>query len=180
MDEILELVFSAKNGDNHAFEALLDKYQGLLSSMSKKYSDMCYEVLKDREDFLQEAKIAFYNAVMSFDEGKGRTFGAYAKVCIRNKLVSCIRELNSKKRLKKTDSLIEITTPANIQDKAIQRMHKKELYKLAKTHLSSYEYLIFEMYSSGQKGKEISAKIGRTEKSVNNAICRIKAKLNGL
>ena len=172
MDEILELVLAAKNGDNHAFEALLDKYQGLLSSMSKKYSDMCHEVLKDREDFLQEAKIAFYNAVISFDEGKGRTFGAYAKVCIR--------KLNSKKRLKKTDSLIEITTPANIQDKAIQRMHKKELYKLAKTHLSSYEYLIFEMYSSGQKGKEISAKIGRTEKSVNNAICRIKAKLNGL
>jgi DNA-binding NarL/FixJ family response regulator len=59
-------------------------------------------------------------------------------------------------------------------------MHQKELYKLAKTHLSSYEYLIFEMYSSGQKGKEISSKIGKTEKSVNNAICRIKAKLNGL
>ncbi len=180
MDEILELVTATKAGDEHAFGALLNKYQGLLVSMSKKYSDMCPEPLRDREDFLQEAKIAFYNAIMAFDPNKDRAFGAYAKICVRNKLISCVRTLNSKKRRKTIDPLIEGKDPANIQDKAILSEHKKELYHLAKLHLSNYEYLIFEMYSSGQKGKEISSKIGRTEKSVNNAICRIKTKLSRL
>lgn len=179
MDKIMNLVDLAKSGDEPAFEKLLQKYQGLLVSMSKKYSDMCQESLRENEDFLQEAKIAFFNAIKTYDESKNRAFGAYAKVCIRNKLVSCVRTLNSKKRRKSVDATVQ-NQDTGIQEKAISNEHKKELYQLARQHLSRYEYLIFEMYSSGQKAKEISAKINKSEKSVNNAICRMKIKLSRL
>ena len=180
MDENVSLVVMARAGDESAFEELLRKYQGLLVSMSKKYSDMCQEPLRENEDFLQEAKIAFFNAVNTYDEKQNRAFGAYAKVCIRNKLISCVRVLNSKKRKKSIDLSVRDNDDTSIQEKAISKERKKELYQIARQHLSRYEYLIFEMYSSGQKAKEISAKIGKSEKSVNNAICRMKSKLSRL
>lgn len=180
MDELLSIVLSAKDGDEHAFEQLLQKYDALLLSMSKKYSDMCPESLRDKEDFLQEAKIAFYNSVKTYDDEKKITFGAYAKVCIRNKLVSCIRTLTSKKRLKNTQLQTEEQYFDVTQDFAISNERKTELYSIAQSNLSRYEQRVFKLYISGQRAKEISAGINKSEKSVNNAIYRIKQKLSGL
>ena len=175
MDGILDLVKLSKDGNEVAFAKLLDKFQNLLISMSKKYSDMCLELFKDNEDFLQEAKIAFFSAVKTYDESKDITFGAYAKVCVKNKLISCVRKFHSEKRKKASHLLQE--QPVEVQEEAVSNEQRKQLYQLAKQHLSLFEYKIFEMYSGGQKAKEISSKINKSEKSVNNAIYRIKSKL---
>lgn len=178
MDEIVDLVKSAKNGDENAFFELVNKYQGLLLGMSKEYSDMCPEPLKDQEDFLQEAKIAFFNAVKTYDESKKITFGAYSKTCIRNRLISCIRKLNSKKRKKVPTKVVYDQDP--VLGFTISNEKKQQIIQLAKQNLSRFEYLIFELYSSGLRAKEISAKINKSERSVNNAIYRMKVKLSSL
>jgi RNA polymerase sporulation-specific sigma factor len=103
MDEILYHINRVKSGDDASFEQLLSKYNALIISMAKKYSDMC-ATSPQLDDFLQEAKMAFYNSVLSYDEKTGVTFGAYAKVCVRNRLVSCVRVNNSKKRQKRSDT----------------------------------------------------------------------------
>lgn len=175
MDEILYHINRVKTGDDVAFEQLLSKYNALIISMAKKYSDMCASS-PQYDDFLQEAKMAFYNSVMSFKEESGITFGAYAKVCIRNRLVSCVRTNNSKKRQKRSDTKdsYDIENP---QDTLIVRELEKKLFSIAKDRLSPYEKKIFGYYLAGERAKEISKKVTRSEKSVNNAIYRIKAKL---
>ena len=120
--------------------------------------------------------MAFYNSVITYREDSGITFGAYAKVCIRNRLISCVRALNSKKRQKRSDSKNNYDMD-NPQDSLIARELEKKLFSLAQDCLSPYEKRIFTYYMSGERAKEISSKINRSEKSVNNAIYRIKAKL---
>ena len=177
MDEITELILKIRNGDNGAFELLCKRYNALLDSMAGKYSAMYLggnDISKD--DFSQEAKLAFYNAVLKFNiEEKKVTFGAFARTCVRNRLISFLRHIGSKKK-RKCDSG-EIVTDIAPQDTVIQRELEIKLLTLADRVLSSYEMRIFKMYAQGAKAKEISAKIGKSEKSVNNAIFRIRSKL---
>ena len=176
MEDILVCIADAKSGRAEAFESLLAAYSGLIVSMTKKYSDMCIASSGQYDDFLQEAKMAFYSSVTTFKEDSGVTFGAYAKVCIRNRLVSCVRVQNSKKRQQRSE-IDENYGLDNPQDTLIMRELENKLFSLAKDCLSTYEKKIFSMYVQGERAKEISVKIGKSEKSVNNAIYRIKAKL---
>ena len=176
MTDILTVVERARSGDDSAFEVLLNKYNSLLISMARKYSDMCNTPSRQYDDFLQEAKMAFYNSVLTFNEDSGITFGAYAKICVRNKLVSCVRVLNSKKRQKRSDSKEDYGSE-NPQDALIVRELEKQLFSHAQDYLSAYEKKVFACYIAGERAKEISLKMSKSEKSVNNAIYRIKAKL---
>ena len=180
MDEILNLIESAKLGDDASFGVLLNKYESLLLSLSKKYSDMCPEPLREDEDFLQEAKIAFFRAIQTYNVEKNITFGAYAKTCIRNKLISCIRTMTSKKRKKSLKNEDKSSYRDVAQESVVFKEQKEIIYSLAQNNLSQYERKIFGMYLSGCRAKEISKKIGKDEKSVNNAIYRIKSKLSRL
>ena len=175
MEEIMHYINRVKAGEEAYFEQLLSKYNALINSMAKKYSDMC-TTSPQYDDFLQEAKMAFYNSVLSYKEEAGITFGAYAKVCIRNRLVSCVRVHNSKKRQKRSDTKNNYDLE-NPQDTLIVRELEKKLFSLAQDCLSPYEKKIFGYYIAGERAKEISEKVLRSEKSVNNAIYRIKAKL---
>ena len=130
-------------------------------NMAKKYSDMCGASEEQYDDFLQESKMAFYNSVLTYNASCEVTFGAYAKVCVRNRLVSCVRTFNSQKR----------------QETLLARELEKKLFSLAQDCLSAYERKIFTFYIRGERAKEISQKIGKSERSVNNAIYRIKVKL---
>jgi len=176
MEEIVGLVEKARSGDSNAFELLLSKYDALLISMAKKYSNMCSESARQYDDFLQEGKMAFYNSILAYDISGKVTFGAYAKVCVRNRLVSCVRVVNSKKRQKRSDSKNNYDLE-NPQDTLIVRELEKKLFSLAQDCLSAYEKKIFAFYVRGERAKEISQKIGKSERSVNNAIYRIKVKL---
>lgn len=180
MDEIINLVKSAKGGDNFSFEQLLLKYQGLLLKMSQMYSDMCPEGMRDFDDFLQEAKIAFLRAVETYDETQNRTFGAYAKVCIKNRLISCVRALNSQKRNKERQTKnVVAPNPENVvQERYFDAQELNKVRIIAPRVLSRLEYKMFEMYFGlGMKTKEIAQRLNKEEKSINNAIYRMKAKI---
>lgn len=177
MDEILDLVNEAKGGSDPAFERLLEKYQGMIISTTQKYYSKYPDSIKEWEDWLQDAKIAFYYAVKTYDITHSRTLGAYAKICVRNKLVSRIRYEASKKR-KKVDALSHAQlSGGDVQGSLLSSYDVDTLRKKARETLSKYEYRIFEMYASGMKGREISQLTGKSEKSINNAIYRMKRKL---
>ena len=178
MDEILILVKNAKSGDELAFAELLDKYQKLILRMSNEFSNKCPEPQRDCEDFLQEAKIAFYNAVTTYDETKERTFGAYAKICIKYRLISCVRKLNSKKRIKTVER--EEQGQDIVSAITISKEQRKYIFSVARENLSRFEYVVFELYFSGLRAMEISKRLGKREKSVNNAIYRARTKLSRL
>jgi RNA polymerase sporulation-specific sigma factor len=179
MDEINQLLIKVRDNDDSAFEILCKKYTALIDSMSKKYSEMHpdnSDMGSIRDDFSQEAKLAFYKACLNFDIDNGKvTFGAYSKTCIRNRLVSCLRRASSKKRQKIKDN--DEGVSESLQDTVVKRELEEKLISLAEKVLSNYELRIFKMYAHGARAKEISAKIGKDEKSVNNAIFRIRSKL---
>ena len=177
MDKIIGLIFRARSGDDTAFNELCGQYKNLMDSMSRKYSDMCSVEYASIDDFYQEARVAFYNAIVKYDtDGQKVTFGAFAKVCVRNRLVSYVRKLKSKKRHKGKDD-VEIASGVSLQDTVVRRELGEKLISAADSSLSTYEKKIFSWYLDGRRAREISLLVGKDEKSVNNAIYRIRSKL---
>ena len=176
MDSI-DLLLKARGGDNDAFLQLCEQYKNLLDSLSHTYSSMCPDEYSSHDDFMQEARLAFYNAVERYNmDNQKVTFGAFAKVCVRNRLVSYVRKLSSKKRLKgKSDA--GVTQNWSVQDTVVRRELGEKLISLAEGCLSRYEMKIFSYYYEGRRIQEIASLVGKDEKSVNNAIYRIRSKL---
>ena len=175
METLIQLILKVRQGDEFAFEQLCEQYNPLLTSMTLKYSNMCEE--DNSDDFMQEAKMAFYNAILTYDINQTKvTFGCYVKTCIRNKLISCVRKAHSKKRRQMAEAN-QASNSDTTQDSLLQYESSKEFLSLAKEILSDYEMKILLMYISGLRAKEISVKVGKSEKSVNNAIYRIRSKL---
>ena len=172
-----ELVLQAKNGSEDAFESLCVSYAPLLHSMAIKYSSMCKKEAEVKDDFLQEAKIALYKAVTSYNFDSGVTFGAYARTVVKNKLISLVRRVKSKKR-NKADTPVTCVE-ATPQDRAVWKERGEKIYSMADKILSPYEKRVFSMLAKGHRAKEISLHVGKSEKSVNNAIFRIRSKLDG-
>ncbi len=178
MDSNIELILQVRAGSDDAFMQMCEQYKKLIDSMSHKYFGMCANEYCSQDDFLQEAKMAFYNAIIKYDTDTQKvTFGAFAKVCIRNRLISCIRKQSSKKRRRgKNNAEIE-NSNWSLQDTVVQRELGEKLISAAENTLSDYEKRIFSFYLEGRKAKEISSILGKSEKSVNNAIYRIRSKL---
>ena len=177
MDENIQLINLVRSGDEDAFTKMCEQYKNLIDSMSRKYSSMCQSEYSVFDDFLQEAKMAFYNAILKYDtESEKVTFGAFARVCIRNRLISCVRKHNSKKRRKSDDDAKE-QQDCSVQDTVVRRELGEKLKTVADSLLSKYEKQVFSMYMEGQRAKIISKKLSKSEKSVNNAIYRIMLKL---
>lgn len=179
MEENIELILKARRGDSHSFSNLVRKYKPLLDSLSKKYSSMCEETAEILDDFSQEAKMALFDAVKTYDvNNEAVTFGAYAKKCIGNRLISLVRKNKSQKRKRG-----EIKIPVNTHtpdDAYLTKELGAKIMALAENSLSSYEKKVFALYLDGKRAGEISKQVGKSEKSVNNAIFRIKSKLKGI
>ena len=85
------LLDNVKSGKPLSFEAIYSLYSPLIDSMTKNYCKRYGIVESDTDDVRQEALIALYNAALTYEASKEVTFGAYAKICIRNKILSYIR-----------------------------------------------------------------------------------------
>ena len=174
------LLEAAKNNDQQAFEKLLDLYAPLIDSMTHQFVNTLSTAF-DREDLRQEAVLCFFHALMHFEEGKtAMPFGAYAKLCIRNGLISYWRARKKDGQVVLLeDEMLPNTEESN--DDPAQSLIEKESYltlsRLVQGALSAYENRIWWLYLSGRTAKEIATQLGKDEKSVQNAIYRIRRKL---
>ena len=180
--DVFELVGEIQRGDDASFSLLCEKYKPLiLSLVSSIFTDSPGLSSLDRDDLMQEANIALFKAASSFDTSRGGiTFGLYAKICIRNRLVSIKRKaVSDQKKLKRH---IAGTSAAS---KNIGRSHINDdrmidaaaVSEFAENVLSPYEKRVFALYIEQLSYKEIAERLGKSEKSVDNAIYRIKKKL---
>ena len=168
-----ELLREAKNGVDAAVSALLTQYQPLRASMAARYAQLADGAV-EQEDLLQEASIAFLQAIRAFDDTQASvTFGLYAKICIRNRLVSKLRTCPSRT----TGSVARIAQPSDPVDRLIDRERYADLLERIACLLSKREMDVFRLYLLGKSYTEISKSLGITEKSVDNALFRMKAKL---
>lgn len=185
-----ELIKLAQGGDQLALELLMNSHKDFIKRSSSKY----FLDTGDREDVIQTANIAFWNAVQSWN-GSG-DFEAYAGMIIKRKLVDEIRkEEAGKSQINiSADSLDrpygddgeggETTVGASIQSNSLSpeeeylgRDGARKIMKFIETELSEVERKVILRYIEGYKVSEISEEENMKYKSVENAIMRVKNKL---
>lgn len=191
--EIKDILRRIKDGDGKAFEELTEKYKSVIESsalrsarsMEKSGLAASEEVM---EDLKQEARLALYKAALRYDAdgvGKKVTFGLFAKICVRNALISEIRRAAAKRRrhIKASEAEAKMksaVTGDHTENSAISRLELQEIIKRSERVLSKYEMRILELYFQGKSASEISEIVKKPPKSVSNALYRIKVKLKGL
>lgn len=179
--ELNKLIREAKAGSQKAFEELLCRYAPLLDSMTARY--LTGELSgQDREDLHQEAVLGFYRALMRYDLDQDKVqFGLFAKECIRNGLISSLRVLKRQAQILLLDDDPSSDAQAPSSDNPASRIMEEEayrqLYGQIRRQLSPYENRIWWLYLSGRTAKEIAALVEKDERSVQNAIYRIRKKL---
>ena len=182
-DEIYGLIDLVISGDSNAFSTLVEKYNPMLKKILAFYSteEMSNE---DVEDLSQEELIAFYRAIINFDREQDEVeFGLYAKICVTNRMISYRRAASKKSN----ESLIgdEEMNSISDPDGEIPRLieleeSERELGEQIERTLSQYENEVWSYYVNGYSSKQIATKLNSNEKSIDNAIFRIRRKLKTL
>lgn len=183
-----ELVKKAKDGEVGAVNVLATRYKTLVSAVTHSY----FLFGCDSEDLLQEGMIAVINAINSYN-GEA-SFKSYATTCVRNRIFSLIKSFNNLKNkplnnyvslsgysdgdADKTEMIITKAfgpEETYINREAIEE-HKKSIVKT----LSKYEYKILQLFLQGHSYEKIAKTINKNEKSIDNALQRIRKKLSYL
>lgn len=177
-------ILAVQTGDSAAFERLLAAYQPLI--MSSVHS-VTSAMSADESEVYADTSYAFYRAVLSYDtQQENPTFGLYAKICIRNHLISrYIRPRRpsvamSLDELYLTGRAEELFPGAAVElpgDRLAEAESLNLLYRKAREALSAYELSVFHLWAEGDSAAEIAHRLHRQEKSVTNAIARSLAKL---
>ena len=140
----------------------------------------------DQEDLFQEGMIGLLYALRSYDPSSGTPFRAYALVCIRNKLISAVRAAAANKHAPLNDSVSfhtfsqDDTVPesmrADPETEIIGREGASEFLNALRFSLSASEKEVLSLYLQGLSYSEIAASRGKTSKSVDNTVQRIRRK----
>ena len=182
-NKLIGMIEDVRNGGQSSFSELIERYKGLIESLVFKfYSEDIVGLNID--DLRQEAILKFYNAVLTYDvEQSEIEFGLYAKICISNALVSQLR-LHKKHTAEELTESVSTTffvhDAGDPSDKVLEEESVKALYSVIKENLSVFEYKVWHLYMSGRTAKEIGKLVNKDEKSVGNAIYRIRKKLRAV
>ena len=160
--------------NGQTFPEIADRYRGLLNSMTEKYARLAGMNSHDEEDLRQEALIALYSAYLTYKTDQdGVTFGLYAKVCIRNRLAGVLR----KRHINENSIDRVFSDTVDPESEFISKEEYEALLSVIDGLLTDYEKSVFKLYLRDLSYREIAGKLGKNEKSVDNAICRIKTKI---
>ena len=182
-EKIYKLIDLVIAGDSDSFSELVELYNPMLKKILNSYTteEMSKE---DVEDLGQEALIAFYRAIINFDKERHDVeFGLYAKICVTNSMISLKRAAakKSNESLVGDEEINSITDPDGEVSKFFEmRESERELGEQIEKTLSVYENEVWSFYVNGYSTKEIAVKLNSSEKSIDNAIFRIRKKLKTL
>ncbi len=181
-----QLITQVRNGNQGSFTELLKIYEPLFLSLLSK-SDIGELNDQDVEDLRQELTLVFYHSIFSYElEQHEVRFGLYAKICMRNALITQLRKLRKQKTSfpldeEDEDALIEaFGSGENPSEEIVDRETVETMNKKIKGVLSPFEIKVWQMYLTGNSTKNISLALGKTEKSIENAIFRLRRKLRDL
>lgn len=186
--EVDSLIRRIRSGDDGAFDELAREYAGMTENAVRQFSPSFdpqngVGAMYGDDDLRQYAAIALYKAAMSYDkdgDGKNVSFGLYAKICVKNALISALRKYKSEVR-RSGKAVGKQTRAAPDPLSSLIRQHDAdEMRQKMSESLSAYEREVFELYIAGKSAGEIAERLGRDEKSVSNALFRMKVKIKGL
>ncbi len=187
-----EIVADAKENDNTvALDYLINKYRNFVRAKARSY----FLIGADREDIIQEGMIGLYKAIRDFRNDKLSSFRAFAELCVTRQIITAIKTatrqkhipLNSYVSLNKPiydeDSdrtLLDVLSGSKISDPEELVISREEFIDIeAKMGqiLSDLEWKVLMSYLDGKSYQEIAVELERHVKSIDNALQRVKRKL---
>ena len=186
-----ELICLACQGDLIAEESLINKYKKLVKIKARSY----FLIGADTEDIIQEGMIGLYKAVRNYQFKKLSSFKAFAELCITRQIITAIKSATRQKHIPLNSyislnrpiynedsdrTLLDIVDNMSINDPQDLFLNGEKLNNLKariKRILSDLERDVLESYLDAKSYQEIAADLGRHVKSIDNALQRIKRKL---
>ena len=178
----------AVSGDRAAEELLVTRYHRVVRTCARPF----FLAGGDSEDLTQEGMLGLIKAVREFDAEKEASFRTFAEVCIRNRLYSALRA-SAREKHQALNQSVSLDTPdfdsnsytsgtSNLaqrdpEDSLIDREHTAALLSGVRKQLSEFEAKILGYYLDGLSCREIAETVGRSPKSVDNAVQRIRRKV---
>lgn len=176
--ELISVVRCNKSGKSgrDAVSVLISRYLKLVLKRANFFSDNYYDV----EDLTQEGILALYKAIESFDPSKGAKFSSFADACVSNRIktVAAAFAKNKEHRcdISSDDGDIAVSD-ASPEKICLERENSRSINREIVSLLAPTEIKVFELYLDGMSYKEIASKLEISEKSVDNAVFRIRKKL---
>jgi RNA polymerase sporulation-specific sigma factor len=186
-----ELVARTRAGDDRALEGLLARYRNFARSKARSY----FLVGADKEDVVQEGMIGLYKAIRDFDLEQETPFRAFAELCISRQILTAIKTANRHKH-QPLNTSVSLDAPAHTDeddrsvgddlvapsqlDPAEIVISAQEIEALRTTmheRLTELEGSVLSLYMDGKSYEEIAGALGNHVKSIDNALQRIKRKL---
>ena len=178
-----ELCALAAQGSSPAENELVARYSRVVRVCARPL----FLVGGDSEDLIQEGMMGLLTAIRKYDPARDAAFRTFATVCIRSRLASAVRAAQGDKHsplnhsisfepplFDGTDLTLSVENP---EDVIIGREELKERLNALKGQLSEFEASILPPYLSGMSCGEIARRYGKSNKSVDNAIQRIRRKM---
>ena len=186
-----EVVSEAQKGNNRAQEYLITKYENFVKSKAKSY----FLIGADKEDIYHEGMIGFYKAIRDFKPDKFTSFKAFAEICVTRQIITAIKTATRQKHIplntyvslnkpiyedESDRTLIDVLSSIAISDPEELIISQEQLKfieeEIAKV-LSELELEVLTSYLDGKSYQEIASDLDRHEKSIDNALQRVKRKL---
>jgi RNA polymerase sporulation-specific sigma factor len=186
-----EVISIIHEGNTDALDYLITKYQSFVRLKARSY----FLIGGDREDIIQEGMIGLYKAIRDFKEDRLSSFKAFAELCITRQIITAIKTATRQKHIPLNTSisldkpvydeesertLLDLIAGPVLDDPEGLMIHKEDFSQMEEEMnkvLSGLEKQVLALYLEGQSYQEISEELNRQVKSVDNALQRIKRKL---
>ena len=185
-----DLINFVRNGDETAQDFLLNKYKTVVKTKARAY----FLMGADREDIIQEGMIGLYKAIRDYQPDKNAAFKSFADLCINRQIITAIKTASRQKHIPLNSSISlnkqvygsdeeetymdflkteEATSPEAI---FIGIENKNFILDQFSKALSSFESKVLSLYLQGKSYSKIAEITGKPEKSIDNALQRVKKK----
>lgn len=186
-----QIVEDARAGDEQALEYLIYKYKNFVRAKARSY----FLIGADREDIIQEGMIGLYKAIRDFRQDKLSSFRAFAELCITRQIITAIKTATRQKHIP-LNSYVSLNKPiyddesertlldvlsgtriSNPEELVISQEDFNSIECKIEELLSDLEWKVLSSYLQGKSYQEIAADLNRHVKSIDNALQRVKRKL---
>ena len=178
-----ELIARLRDGETIIEDYLMEKYKGLVRQKARAM----FLIGGDTDDLIQEGMIGLFKAVRDFQPGREATFATFARMCIDRQIYSAIQNSNRQKHLplnsyvslnqEDESSPIWELSVENPEEIIIDQETTRDLQQKISDYLSPMENKVLDLYLKGEDYVEIGRILGKSPKSIDNALQRIRAKI---
>ncbi|MEX2104303.1 MAG: RNA polymerase sporulation sigma factor SigH [Bacilli bacterium] len=186
-----DIVETVREGDGEALEYLIHKYKNFVRAKARSY----FLIGADREDIVQEGMIGLYKAIRDFRGDKLASFKAFAELCITRQIITAIKTATRQKHIplnsyvsldkpiydEESDrTLLDVISGTKVTDPEELIINQEEFDDIEDKMgelLSDLERRVLMLYLDGRSYQEIAVDLERHVKSIDNALQRVKRKL---